>query len=655
MRTIISVLFIICSFSLFAQKITVNGVVRGEEGERIAGAIVKIKGEEAVGATDDEGKYAIDVKPDGTLIFESIGYSTQTIDVKGKRTINVKLKGSAIHIDEVEIVAKVKDKIIPEPTDIEVRGGYLHVKTKWRIPTELWNSHVRLIVQPAIVNVTKSKVDYLQGVVYDGRGFNLNQRRMYGFDLTKDPLYGLLEIKEISKDNETVYYRDSIKLENVRDDYRCDVQMLLETYNKILYTDSSSIASGTVNPLRFLDYHALGQMAQLEDKYLPKPEPLAREDKGVVDIQFQVAKTDIDPAIGNNQEELNKIISKLKSVEENELFELQTFYIKGYASPEGVFAKNKQLAEDRTKSALAYIKANISQSEIGKILFEYDSEVQSWEMVAEIMKSDSASCLNDFEKAIKANLNMDVQSKKIAALPFYRNTIVPDYLPKLRKVEYQFTYSQLRELTDDEVIKQYNEEYSLMTKHELWRYYKMNKSEAGEVLNKARKVYPRDIAFANEYASLLLKKGEPNTKILAPFINTETPEAVLINQIAAYFQLNELHKAQEVAKYLPASSVQMRAVLDALNGDYEKAYEVFKEKNDRNKAVILLAMKKNQEALDVLLSQEEMSPETFYLMAIAYNRLNKVNEALIYLMQAFEGNASLEEIAKVDGDLKDLL
>ncbi|MGL4806068.1 MAG: carboxypeptidase-like regulatory domain-containing protein, partial [Bacteroidales bacterium] len=94
MRTVISALFLLYTISLLAQKITVSGVVRGEEGERIAGAIVKVKGEEAIGATDDEGKYAIDVKPDGTLIFESIGYSSQTIDVKGKRTINVKLKGS---------------------------------------------------------------------------------------------------------------------------------------------------------------------------------------------------------------------------------------------------------------------------------------------------------------------------------------------------------------------------------------------------------------------------------------------------------------------------------------------------------------------------------------------------------------------------------
>ena len=33
-------------------------------------------------------------------------------------------------LDEVTITSKVKDKVIPEPTDIEIKGNYFHLKTR---------------------------------------------------------------------------------------------------------------------------------------------------------------------------------------------------------------------------------------------------------------------------------------------------------------------------------------------------------------------------------------------------------------------------------------------------------------------------------------------------------------------------------------------
>ena len=41
----------------------------------------------------------------------------------------VVLKDAVIELDEVTITSKVKDKVIPEPTDIEIKGNYFHLKT----------------------------------------------------------------------------------------------------------------------------------------------------------------------------------------------------------------------------------------------------------------------------------------------------------------------------------------------------------------------------------------------------------------------------------------------------------------------------------------------------------------------------------------------
>ena len=41
-----------------------------------------------------------------------------------------------------------------EPTDIEIKGNYFHLKTRVPVPKEMFNSHRRLVLQPSIYDVT---------------------------------------------------------------------------------------------------------------------------------------------------------------------------------------------------------------------------------------------------------------------------------------------------------------------------------------------------------------------------------------------------------------------------------------------------------------------------------------------------------------------
>ena len=54
--------------------------------------------------------------------YTCVGYEDKTVKVAGKQILNVVLKDAVIELDEVTITSKVKDKVIPEPTDIEIKG-----------------------------------------------------------------------------------------------------------------------------------------------------------------------------------------------------------------------------------------------------------------------------------------------------------------------------------------------------------------------------------------------------------------------------------------------------------------------------------------------------------------------------------------------------
>lgn len=93
--------FYSCAFS----QVTVTGNVKDTKGEAISGISVKLK-ETLVGTTSDQnGEYSIKIPTRrGILVFSSIGYLSQEINVNGKTTINVVLEAGVTSLDEVTVV-----------------------------------------------------------------------------------------------------------------------------------------------------------------------------------------------------------------------------------------------------------------------------------------------------------------------------------------------------------------------------------------------------------------------------------------------------------------------------------------------------------------------------------------------------------------------
>lgn len=104
-------LLLICAMVLaispaFAQFKIAGVVTDSKDGSPIAFASVVVKGTTTGVAADVDGKYVITApNSDATLVFSSIGFATQEIEVKGKGTINVVLGPDAEALDEVMVVA----------------------------------------------------------------------------------------------------------------------------------------------------------------------------------------------------------------------------------------------------------------------------------------------------------------------------------------------------------------------------------------------------------------------------------------------------------------------------------------------------------------------------------------------------------------------
>ncbi|UCJ07972.1 TonB-dependent receptor [Chitinophaga pendula] len=90
---------------LSAQTHPVSGVVKDEKGAPFVGVVVRVKGTSTGTATNNDGKYTINVSGgNATLIFSYVGYTTQELPVGANVSVNVTLQPSEKSLDQVVVV-----------------------------------------------------------------------------------------------------------------------------------------------------------------------------------------------------------------------------------------------------------------------------------------------------------------------------------------------------------------------------------------------------------------------------------------------------------------------------------------------------------------------------------------------------------------------
>lgn len=679
MKPLRSITFLVALFLLSVSEVSAQEVMR------VLGTVVlKSDGSPCIGVnvsdaatrrvlamTDVDGTFAVNVRSNARLRFSMVGMKTKEVDVKGKSRLRVVLEEESVSLKEVTISQKrITDKILPEPTDIEVRGNYFHVKTRVRVPREMFSHNTRLVVQPVLNNATRKQVTLMKPMVYDAREYNETQDRLYNFDLNDslagDPLARYITVKseqtrEKGRPNDIIGYNDSIYVEHVKDDFSCDVYMAIENYNRILYRDTTIIARGTVNPLRFLDY-SFAAHELTDSAYFPKKEVQLRDSQGKVNLRFPVGKAVFDSSDPQNASEIDKLRQQIETISQSKGASLSSLELRGQSSPEGRYSRNMSLAKMRMDYALGFLKRTLPADMTQGMTFTSDAKVAPWSRVAEILRKDTLASEADRVEAILAAHpgNIEAQGRAIQRLPFYHKIIATRCLPQLRRVDYTLHYNVYRTLTIDEIAQLYAQDYSQLSKYEFFKLYRAEADTAKRVamMRQALEVYPSFMAAANDLSVQLINHRQYDASLLRPFAGANAPQEVNVNQLITLLNEGLYASADSVAHFVNdnESTHTILAVNAVLNSRYDaKNYATIAKTGKRNEVVMLLAMKLDDAALRMSRQLPDNEAVSHYLRAICLNRTNDPTEAYEELKRAFAMDASLKEIAKTDGDVTDLL
>lgn len=381
------------------------------------------------------------------------------------------------------------------------------------------------------------------------------------------------------------------------------------------------------------------QLNWIEPEFVIRPKVV--EGRGEALLQFVIDRYDINLSLGNNEKEMNTMLSVLQKIVNDSLATLNSVSIYGMASADGSFTYNTVLSRNRANSAKKWLVGKLGFTSKQAEGFSVGSRPEGWLPVLEAMRADGhKDTLKVKEILDKYNAeNDDAAERYIRRLSCWRD-IREKYLQKDRKVVYEYTYTLKSFTTDEELLEMYGKRPDAFNEEELLRVstLKQTHDEKKEVFRTILHYFPQSHVAANNLAVLLLREGKADeAEAVMNSLNDYSPEA-LNTKAAVYIYKDDYEKAVELLEAnieLPEARYNL-ALIKAQQRKLDEAYRLMEGYSDVNSSVVALSVNKVDEANRMMKECSDRSPLAEYVRALISARQSKPDELLLHLEQAVE-------------------
>lgn len=211
-------------------------------------------------------------------------------------------------------------------------------------------------------------------------------------------------------------------------------------------------------------------------------------------IDFPVNRTEINDTYRRNAAELQRIHQTVMAVVRDSDVSFRSLTIKGYASPEGTYAHNAELAKGRTEALRHYIATRYG-IDAEKILTDYEPE--DWQgLIAALDTLPLLSHRDDILALARQAGDPDRREQRIRQLyPAAYQYIHTNIYPALRHSDYAVVYEVRRFTTQEDLQRVYRTNPGRLSLAELFQLassMKKGSQEFNEVFALAVRLYPND-------------------------------------------------------------------------------------------------------------------------------------------------------------------
>lgn len=345
----------------------------------------------------------------------------------------------------------------------------------------------------------------------------------------------------------------------------------------------------------------------------------------------------------------------LKEINDNqETLALNGIEVSAYASPDGRYAFNENLAEKRQNVSRDYLKKELKKI---KMQAEIDTRftAEDWDGFQELVSNSNLQDKEIILRVLSMYQDPEERETQISNMSEIYTDIKDGILPELRRARLTVNYNIIGR-SDEQILEQYKQDPSKLSVEEL--VYGANtlvKSEAEKEQwnNTIAKQYPSDYRALNNLAQLAVAKGDlkaaGNYLEQAKKVNNKAAE-VNTNLALLALKSGDVNKAET---YLALGSgantfKEVRGNLNIAKGNYTQAAADLKGTNSNSAALALILAKDYASAKNTLANIKDGDAITSYLKAVLAARTGDSNNVGSNLRDAIQKDASLASRAAND-------
>ena len=421
------------------------------------------------------GKDDYEVKPEMRQVRKNMTQPTFSIARKKEKALPSDMRTDTIK-EVIVTGGPGEERLFPKGRSVE-ENGMLFLRIDDLPYAFRSRTNSRIIIQPYWLDgpdMGKNKVfAYADPVVYDYDEYDCTQTRRMNFDkYLNDSLahYIVNETTSTSTRTRFVVKSDTIRMQNYQDTlsgynpdesypYPARAIIAVEDYNERYLLDTIRIDEGErTNYIKFLDFsfekNLDVNLAGFEERMEIRP----MDSKGEVKLNFEVGKATLNPKDTTNTRILAGARRELQDAFRQNSSKLKFMQVFGYSSPEGNPQSNEDLARRRADFVKNELMSVIPRN-MHRLIQPSESEILGWDVVADSLAKDSLHTIAQQVRDIVAQYpgNLVKQGQAVANLSSYATIIKPIYLPKLRTVRYNYIKVEDRTLSNDELVKMFDE------------------------------------------------------------------------------------------------------------------------------------------------------------------------------------------------------
>lgn len=234
-----------------------------------------------------------------------------------------------------------------------------------------------------------------------------------------------------------------------------------------------------------------------------------RTEGTVLHIDYPVGVHDVRRTYMNNNTELTRIDSLLRPLTEGGLTTFRHISVCGYASPEGTYADNEQLASRRAQGFMRYL---MQTYRLPENLFRVTWIPEDWDGLLELLEAERPEYADESIALIRKYAVFDGRERRLMELRGgtpYRRMLVNQF-PRLRRLQLTVDY-RVRDLNIEEAARLIYTHPQLLSLQEMYRvaaFHRPGTEQYREVYEIAAFHFPDDVVANVNAASAVIMAGD---------------------------------------------------------------------------------------------------------------------------------------------------